>query len=183
MLKNGAEDKSFDPIVVSGVRSGLPHGAPTAAVIGRGFVTLDFGALVNGWCSDTTRTVCVGEPTAEERRVYEAVLEAQLAGIAAVRAGVNCGAPHAAAAEVLARYGYGEYFGHGFGHGLGLEIHEAPTLSPSGEGTLPAGAVVSAEPGVYLPGRFGVRIEDVLVVRESRSENITKLNKELMIID
>jgi Xaa-Pro aminopeptidase len=183
MLKNGAEDKAFDPIVFSGVRSSQPHGAPTAAKIERGLVTLDFGALVNGWCSDTTRTVCVGEPTEEERRVYAAVLEAQLAGIAAVRAGVTCSAPHFAAAEVLARYGYGEYFVHGFGHGLGLEVHEAPTISPGGEGTLTMGAVISAEPGVYLPGRFGVRIEDVLIVRASGSENITKLPKELLILE
>jgi Xaa-Pro aminopeptidase len=182
LLKNGADDKSFDPIVVSGPRTSMPHGMPTDRKLERGFLTIDFGARKDGWCSDTTRTVCLGEPTDEMRRVYETVLSAQLAGIAAVRAGVSGAAVDAAARAVITEAGYGEYFGHGFGHGLGLEVHEEPNASESNTSPLQAGAVISAEPGVYIPGSFGVRIEDVLYVTEGGSENITRLPKELSVI-
>jgi Xaa-Pro aminopeptidase len=183
MLKNGAEDKSFDPIIVSGTRSSMPHGVPTDAKIGRGFLTIDFGAKLNGWCSDTTRTLCIGEPTDEERRVYDAVLRAQLVGISKFHAGVLGCEVHSAAQASLDEAGYGEYFGHGFGHSLGLEIHEDPNANAANKGELPEGAVVSAEPGVYLPGRFGVRIEDVVVVTRDGCRDITNLPKELQIID
>jgi len=182
LLRCGADDISFEPIVVSGVRSSMPHGVPGDDKIQKGFLTIDFGAKKNGWCSDTTRTLCVGEPTAEMRKVYETVLAAQEAGIAAARAGISGRDVDAAARRVIDRAGYGAYFGHGFGHGLGLDVHEAPTLSPSNAEPLPAGAVVSAEPGIYIPGRFGVRIEDVLYLTEDGCENITTLPKHLIIV-
>lgn len=182
LLRCGADDISFDPIVVSGVRSSMPHGVPGDYKLGKGFLTIDFGAKKNGWCSDTTRTLCLGEPTEEMRRVYDTVLRAQEAGIAAARAGVPGREVDGAARKVIEEAGYGAFFGHGFGHGLGLEVHEAPTLSPSGKDALPVGAVVSAEPGIYLPGRFGVRIEDVLYLTEDGCENITALPKHLIVV-
>ena len=182
MVKNGADDKAFDPIIVSGPRSSMPHGVPGNDKIGDGFLTIDFGARLDSWCSDTTRTLCVGKPSDEMIRVYDTVLEAQEAGIAYARAGVPGSGVDAAARAVIEKAGYGECFGHGFGHGLGLEVHEAPTASPSSEDTLPEGAVISAEPGVYLPGRFGVRIEDVIYITGSGCENITNLPKKLIIL-
>jgi Xaa-Pro aminopeptidase len=180
--KNGADDKSFDPIVVSGARSSMPHGVPTDGRIQNGFLTMDFGVLKDGWCSDMTRTLCVGKPTDEMRRVYDTVLEAQLAGIAAVRAGVLGRDVDGAARSVIERAGYGEYFGHSFGHGLGIEVHESPTASAGYDKPLPRGAVISAEPGIYLPGRFGVRIEDVVYVSDVGCENITKTPKNMIIV-
>lgn len=182
MLMNGADDKAFDPIIVSGPRSSMPHGVPGSGKICGGFLTIDFGARLNGWCSDTTRTLCIGKPDDEMIKVYDTVLEAQKAGIRAARAGVSGRDVDAAARAVIETAGYGEYFGHGFGHGLGLEVHETPTASKSSKDTLPSGAVISAEPGIYLPGRFGVRIEDVIYITENGSENITNLPKELIIL-
>ena len=181
-IKNGADDKSFDCIVVSGQKSSLPHGVPGDMKIGKGFLTIDFGARLDGWCSDTTRTLCVGRPDDEMKNVYDTVLHAQEAGIKAARAGVLGSDVDAAARSVIEAAGYGAYFGHGFGHGLGLEVHETPTASRTSEDILSAGAVISAEPGIYLPGRFGVRIEDVLHITENGSENITGLTKELIIL-
>ncbi|MDR2421687.1 MAG: Xaa-Pro peptidase family protein [Oscillospiraceae bacterium] len=178
-LRNGAEDKAFDPIVVSGERSSMPHGVPSDVPIGRGFLTMDFGVVKDGWRSDTTRTVCLGRATDEMKTVYNTVLEAQLRGIEAARAGVPGRDVHAAAAKVIEDAGFGKFFGHGFGHGLGLDVHETPSASPSYSGALPAGAVISAEPGIYLPGKFGVRIEDVIYITEDGSENITNLPKGL----
>ena len=143
---------------------------------------MDFGCLKNGYCSDMTRTVAVGYATDEMRRVYDTVLEAQLAGIAAAKAGVTGSAIHNAGAKVIADAGYGPYFGHGFGHSLGLEIHESPSASPSNAGPMPEGAVVTAEPGIYLPGRFGVRIEDMLYLTAEGCLNLTKAPKELLIL-
>jgi len=179
-LRNGADDKSFDSIIVSGPHSSLPHGVPSDEKIVPGFLTIDFGVLKDGYCSDTTRTVCVGKATDEMKRVYNTVLEAQLAGIAAARAGVRGCDIDNAAREVIAAQGYGDYFGHGFGHSLGMEVHEPPNASPSFPGIIPAGAVISAEPGIYLPGRFGVRIEDVIYITEDSCRNITSLPKELL---
>lgn len=181
-LNNGADDKSFDPIVVSGVRSSMPHGVPTNEKISKGFLTLDFGVILDGWCSDTTRTICIGEPTAEMRRIYDVVRNAQMRGIETARAGVAGKEIDSAARHVIAEAGYGDYFGHGFGHGLGLEVHEGPTANQSKCDIIPTGAVISAEPGIYLPRQFGVRIEDVLYITEEGSENITKLGKELIIL-
>lgn len=180
MLRCGADDRSFDPIVVSGKNSSMPHGVPSGKPISEGFLTIDFGAKKDGWCSDTTRTVCVGRATDEMRLVYDTVLRAQLAGIEKIRAGVSGADVHKAAADVISSAGYGEYFGHGFGHGLGLEVHELPSASPTYEKPLPVGAVISAEPGIYLPGKFGVRIEDVVYVTEDGCQNITELPKRLI---
>ena len=183
LYKNGADGLSFDPIVVSGPNTSLPHGVATDRVIQEGdFVTMDFGVLYNGYCSDMTRTVAVGYATEEMEKVYNTVLQAQLAGIAATRAGVNGKDIDAAARKVIADAGYGENFGHGYGHSLGLEIHEAPNPNPSNENPMPAGAVASAEPGIYLPGKFGVRIEDVVIFTADGCENITKSPKNLIII-
>ena len=183
MLKNGSEGNSFDPIVITGSKTSLPHGVPGDKVIQSGdFVTMDFGSIKHGYCSDMTRTVAVGSASEEMRNVYDTVLRAQLAGIAAARAGVPGKEIDAAARKVISDAGYGKYFGHGFGHSLGLDIHELPNANPSGEAPMPAGAVCSAEPGIYIPGRFGVRIEDVMVIREGGAEIITKALKELVVL-
>ena len=182
LMKNGADDKSFDPIIVSGEKSSMPHGVPGDRKITDGFLTIDFGAKLGGWCSDTTRTLCVGTPTDEMRNIYDTVLRAQEAGIAAARAGVRGCDVDAAARAVIDGAGYGGCFGHGFGHGLGLEVHESPRASQVYDKTLPAGAVISAEPGIYLPGRFGVRIEDVIYIRDDGCENITGLSKALIVL-
>ncbi len=183
MLHHGAEDMSFDPIVVSGPNGSLPHGVPSEREIRQGeFVTMDFGCVYHGYCSDMTRTVAVGYATAEMRRVYDTVLSAQLAGIAAARAGVSGKAVDGAARAVIDAAGYGAFFGHSFGHGVGVEIHEAPNASPMNETPLPAGAVISAEPGIYLPGKLGVRIEDVLLLTEEGCRNLTEAPKALLIL-
>ena len=183
ILHHGAEDKSFDPIVVSGANGSLPHGVPSEKEIRSGeFVTIDMGCVYHGYCSDMTRTVAVGSVTEEMRTVYETVLSAQRAGIAAARAGVTGRAVDAAARAVIAAAGYGAYFGHSFGHGVGVEIHEAPNAAPSNEQPLPARAVISAEPGIYLPGKLGVRIEDVLYLTEEGCRNLTEMPKELLIL-
>lgn len=183
MLKNGSEGNSFDPIVVTGSKTSLPHGVPGDKVIQSGdFVTMDFGSIKHGYCSDMTRTVAVGSASEEMRNVYDTVLRAQLAGIAAARAGVPGREIDAAARKVISDAGCGRYFGHGFGHSLGLDIHEWPNANPSGETPMPAGAVCSAEPGIYIPGRFGVRIEDVMVIRDTGAEIITRAPKELLVL-
>lgn len=183
MRMHGAEGNSFDPIVVTGAKSSMPHGVPGDEVVKSGdFVTMDFGCLKNGYCSDMTRTVAVGSATDEMRNVYYTVLEAQKAGIAAARPGVPGADIHNAAAKVIADAGYGAYFGHGFGHSLGLDIHEQPSASPANLRPMPEGAVISAEPGIYLPGKFGVRIEDVLYLTGDGCENITKAPKDLLIL-
>ena len=182
MVKNGADDKSFPPIVVSGTKSSMPHGVPGDVKIGPGFLTIDFGARLDGWCSDTTRTLCIGQPTDEMVKVYDTVLKAQEAGIGAARAGVSGQDIDAAARAVIETAGYGEYFGHGLGHGLGLEVHEWPRTAPGCDYPIPAGAVVSSEPGIYLPGKFGVRIEDSICITDGGNVNITGLTKELTVI-
>ena len=183
MYKNGAHGLSFDPIVVSGPNTSMPHGVAGERVIQEGdFITMDFGVLYYGYCSDMTRTVAVGFATEEMRHVYETVLQAQLAGLAASKAGVPGKDVDAAARKVIADAGYGAYFGHGYGHSLGLEIHESPSPNARNEEPLPAGAVCSAEPGIYLPGKFGVRIEDVVIFREDGCENITHSPKNLIIV-
>ena len=183
LYKNGGEGLSFDPIVVSGPNTSLPHGVATDRVICEGdFITMDFGVLYNGYCSDMTRTVAVGYATEEMERVYDTVLRAQLAGIAATRAGVKGNDIDGAARKVIADAGYGDYFGHGYGHSLGLEVHESPSPNAANDNPMPAGAVTSAEPGIYLPGKFGVRIEDVVIFTDDGCENITKSPKNLIIV-
>jgi len=183
MMIRGAEKVSFDPIVVAGHRSSMPHGVPSDNVICEGdFVTMDFGCMYGGYCSDMTRTVAVGYATEEMRKVYDTVLQAQLAGLAVSKAGVLGCDVDKAARDVIEAAGYGEYFGHGYGHSLGLEIHEAPYASPTGKKPMPLNCVCSAEPGIYLPGKFGVRIEDTAIFREDGVEILTKSPKELIIV-
>ena len=183
LLKNGGEGLSFDPIVVSGPNTSLPHGVATDRVIREGdFITLDFGVLYKGYCSDMTRTVAVGYATEEMEKVYNTVLQAQLAGIAASRAGVPGKDVDAAARQVIADAGYGPYFGHGYGHSLGMEVHESPSPNPGGERIMEENMIASAEPGIYLPGKFGVRIEDVVIFKQGGVENITHSPKELIIV-
>ena len=183
MLKNGSEGNSFDPIVVTGKKTSMPHGVPGDEVIRAGdFITMDFGSLKDGYCSDMTRTVAVGYATEEMRNVYDIVLKAQLAGIAAARAGIPGKEIDAAARKVITEAGYGPYFGHGFGHSLGLDIHEPPFAGPTGEAPMAEGDLCSAEPGIYLPGKFGVRIEDVMILRSTGAEVITKAPKMELIV-
>ena len=183
LLKNGGEGLSFDPIVVSGPNTSLPHGVPGDRRIREGdFVTMDFGVLYGGYCSDMTRTVAVGFVTDEMRQVYQTVLKAQTAAIEASRPGVKGSDIDAVARNVIAEAGYGEYFGHGYGHSLGLEIHESPNCSPRSTQLMEVGNVTSAEPGIYLPGKFGVRIEDVIIFTEDGCEDITKSPKNLIIV-
>ena len=183
LLRRGGRKVSFDPIVAAGANGSMPHAVPGETVIQPGmFVTMDFGCVYEGYCSDMTRTVAVGQPTEEMERVYHTVLEAQRAGIAAARAGVTGSEVDRAARQVIQQAGYGAFFSHSFGHSLGLEIHESPNASPSEQSVLPTGAVISAEPGIYLPGRFGVRIEDVLVLREGGCEDITHSPKNLIVL-
>lgn len=183
MMRLGGEGNSFDPIAITGTKTSMPHGVPEDRVIQNGdFVTMDFGCLKNGYCSDMTRTVAVGSVTDEMRRVYDTVLEAQLAGITAAKAGVTGAEIHNAGARVIADAGYGPYFTHGFGHSLGLEIHESPRASASYTLPLQAGIVVTAEPGIYIPGKFGVRIEDMIYLTADGCINLTKAPKELIVL-
>lgn len=183
MLRFGADKLSFEPIVVAGPNGSLPHGVPGLRKVQKGdFITMDFGCMIGGYCSDMTRTVALGEPSDEMRKVYQTVLDAQLAGIALMKAGVKGAEVHQAGADIIEQAGYGAYFGHGFGHSVGVEIHEGPNASPKGTAPLPAGAVVTAEPGIYLPGKFGVRIEDMVHITEQGPDNLTLAKKELLIL-
>lgn len=183
MLHYGAENMSFDPIVVAGPNGSVPHGVPGERPIRAGeFLTMDFGCIYHGYCSDMTRTVAVGYATGEMQLIYQTVLQAQAAGISRARAGVTGHDVDEAARSVIADAGYGENFSHSFGHGVGVEIHEGPNAAPSMQEALPAGAVISAEPGIYLPGKLGVRIEDVIMLREHDCLNLTRAPKELMIL-
>ncbi len=183
LYKNGAQGLSFDPIVVSGPNTSMPHGVAGERKLQPGdFITMDFGVLYQGYCSDMTRTVALGYATEEMQKVYHVVQEAQLAGIAASRAGVTGREVDGAARKVIADAGYGAYFGHGYGHSLGLEIHEMPNCNSRNDQPMPVGAVCSAEPGIYLPGKFGVRIEDVVIFGEDGCEVITHSPKNLIVI-
>lgn len=174
----GAEGMSFETIVASGTRSALPHGRATQAKLPRkGFVTLDFGVILNGYCSDMTRTVHVGRASDEERSTYEAVLEAQQAAVAAVGPGATCGAVDKAARDVLRTAGLAKYFTHSTGHGVGLEIHEQPRIAAGQETQLEPGMVITIEPGIYLPGKFGIRIEDMVAVTETGNRVLTPVTK------
>jgi len=177
----GAEGMSFDSIVAAGARSALPHGrASEAKLPRRGFLTLDFGVILKGYCSDMTRTVCLGKPSAREREVYEAVLEAQEAAVASVGAGVECGAVDEAARGVLRRAGMAEAFRHSTGHGVGLEIHEGPRVGAGQKDKLAPGMVITIEPGAYFAGEFGVRIEDMVVVTRTGGRVLTGSPKALI---
>ncbi len=181
--KGGAEGMSFDTIIAAGKRSALPHGRASAAAIPeRGFVVCDFGVILAGYCSDMTRTLYVGRPTSGEREMYEAVREAQQAGVDAVRPGVRVGEVDRAARNVLKKKGLARYFTHSTGHGVGLEIHEAPRVAAGQAEILQPGMVITVEPGVYVAGQGGVRIEDMVVVTERGREVLTPTGKELIAI-
>jgi len=177
----GAEKMAFESIVASAPRSALPHARPTRERIGRGFVILDYGVILRGYCSDMTRTVHVGDATKASRDLYAAVLEAQLTGIAAVRPGAAAGEVDEAARKILRKRKLDRYFTHSLGHGLGLEIHEAPRLARGQKQILEPGMVITIEPGVYIPGKGGVRIEDTVLVTETGHEVLTPTSKELVI--
>lgn len=182
MRRAGASGLSFDTIVASGARGSLPHGTPTDKKLEHGeLVVMDFGCVVDGYCSDMTRTVGIGDISAEQRAVYDTVLRAQTAVLEQIAAGENCAGLHKIAADIIDK-AYPGRFGHALGHGVGLEIHELPTLSPKNDAPLAAGSVVTVEPGAYLPGVCGVRIEDLLFVGENQVENLTHSPKELQIV-
>jgi len=177
----GADGMSFETIVASGPRSALPHGRASAEPIPqRGFVVVDSGVILRGYCSDMTRTVHMGGVGRKERKWYEAVLEAQLAGIAAVKPGKKAAEVDKAARQVLRRAGLDRYFTHSTGHGVGLEIHEPPRLGKGQPEELQAGMVITIEPGIYVPGRGGIRIEDMVLVTANGCEVLTSVNKELV---
>ena len=177
----GAEGMSFETIVASGARSALPHGRATEARLPRrGFLTLDFGIILEGYCSDMTRTVYLGKPRQNERDTYQVVLEAQEAGVAAVGPNVSCGAVDEAARSVLRKVGLAEAFSHSTGHGVGLEIHESPRIGAGQTTRLQPGMVVTIEPGIYLAGQFGIRIEDMVVVTKDGGRVLTPAPKALI---
>jgi Xaa-Pro aminopeptidase len=186
MHRLGAERPSFDIIVAAGPHGALPHAMPRDVPLAAGqLVVIDWGAQLDGYCSDCTRTVWVGggQPGAEEREIYDLVLKAQLTGLGGIRGGAGTRSVDAATRQVIEAADHGEHFGHGLGHGVGLDIHEAPRLSPRSDTVLEVGNIVTVEPGVYLPGRFGVRIEDLVVVTEDGCEILTGVSKELMTVD
>lgn len=183
MLDHGAAGPSFETIVATGANSAVPHHRPTDAALRTGdFVKMDFGAQVDGYHSDMTRTVVIGEPSGWQHEIYHLVAAAQAAGRAALTPGADVRDVDSAARDIIKQAGRGEEFVHGLGHGVGLEIHEAPALSRVGDGKLAAGMAVTVEPGVYLPGKGGVRIEDTLVVRDDKPELLTLTTKELVVV-
>ena len=183
MLSHGAEAVSFETIAVTGAKSSMPHGVPDETVVKNGdFITMDFGAVCKGYHSDMTRTVAVGEVTEEQKTVYETVLKAQKNALSVLKKGLPCSEADKAARDIIDNAGYGDYFGHSTGHGVGVEIHENPTLAPKSTDILEIGDVVTVEPGIYLPGKFGVRIEDMALITENGYENLTSSPKELIIL-
>ncbi len=183
LRRHGAEKMAFDTICIAGKKTSLPHGVPGENTLQPGdFLTLDFGAKVCGYCTDMTRTVAVDTVSEEKRRVYDTVLAAHLAGIANMRAGAACKAVDAAARTVIDAAGYKGAFGHGLGHGVGIRVHEAPRLSPRSQTVLAAGMMVTVEPGCYLPGQFGCRIEDTVLVTAGGCEPLPSSTKELLVL-
>lgn len=183
MRKQGASSSSFDIIVASGLRSALPHGVATDKIIEKGdFVTLDFGALYNGYVSDLTRTISVGEPSEQLKEIYQIVLEAQLKSLDEIKAGMTGIQADAVARDHIKSKGYGDAFGHSLGHGIGLEVHEGPGLSFRSETVLEPGMVITIEPGIYVPGVGGVRIEDDTVVTATGNDKLTHSTKKLLIL-
>ena len=174
MRKKGAEGLSFETIVASGVRGAMPHGTASEKIIKSGeMVTIDFGCILDGYCSDMTRTVSVGTPDSRMKEIYDVVQTAQTAAIAGIRAGVKCSDADKIARDIIKDAGYGENFGHSLGHSVGIEIHEAPNLSPKSKDTLESGNVVTVEPGIYVENLGGVRIEDVVAVTADGIVNLT----------
>jgi Xaa-Pro aminopeptidase/Xaa-Pro dipeptidase len=180
MKRRGGESSSFPVIVASGPRAALPHGKPSDKGMEKGeTVVIDFGVCHQGYHSDETKTLILGRPDPRQRKVYDLVRKAQEKAIRAIRPGINVRSIDRAAREVISRAGYGKFFGHGTGHGIGLAVHEPPTLSPRGSGVVEAGMIFSVEPGVYLPGWGGVRLEDLVLVTERGCELLTYLSKDL----
>jgi Xaa-Pro aminopeptidase len=183
MAKNGSHGLSFDTILLTGTHTSMPHGVPDNRKIKNGdFVLFDFGATYNGYHSDMTRTVAVGYATDEMKTAYDLVLEAQLAGIKALEAGVKCADVYKAAKDVLESENMSKYFRHGLGHGVGIEIHEGYFASPKSKDTFEIGNVTSIEPGIYIPDLFGIRIEDLLYLSPKGRENLSNVTKELIIL-
>ncbi len=185
MLCKGSGERAFETIAISGEQSSRPHGVPRDVRLQNGFLTVDFGATVDGFRSDMTRTFCVGEPSGEMEKVYRTVLQAQERAPDALSGGERrCRYLDTLARDLIENAGYPGAFGHGLGHGVGLRIHEAPSLSPrvDPDALLAPGDVVTVEPGIYLEGRFGVRIEDMVVIGGSGAENITSFPKELTVL-
>lgn len=183
MQRLGSQGVSFETIVVSGANSSLPHGVPGDKLINTGdFVTLDFGAVFDGYHSDMTRTVAVGSVTDEMTEIYNLVLTAQTKAIETIKAGVKCSDVDAAARDIITHKGFAGNFNHSTGHGVGLQIHEYPNLSARSDAILLENQVVTCEPGIYIPGKFGVRIEDMVVVRRNTIQNLTKEEKTLIIL-
>jgi len=184
LRKMGATDRSFDYIVASGLRSSLPHGVATEKKLEKNeSLTLDYGGKYKGYCSDLTRTVFLGQPDSKQREIYNIVLEAQQAGIEALKPGITGQEADAVARQVMTKAGYGEYFGHGLGHALGIEVHETPRLNTRETQILQPGMVITVEPGIYIPGWGGVRIEDVILVNDNGVEVLTQAPKQFIIID
>ena len=184
MKKNGATNLSFDSIVASGVNSSMPHAQPSNKKIQKGdFLTLDFGCLYNGYCSDMTRTVVIGNCDEEQTKIYNTVLKAQEKALEMIRSGIFGFEADKVARDIIKEAGYGDYFGHGLGHAVGMYIHENPRLSVAGNTKLESNMVVTVEPGIYVPNFGGVRIEDMVVVKEDGIDNLTKSSKELIILD
>lgn len=181
MKKNGSKSKAFQTILVSGPRTSLPHGAPSERILQSGdLVTIDFGARFSGYCSDMTRTVIIGKPSKRQLAIYNTVLDAQIKAIGSIKPGL-CGKDvDSVARNYISKQGFGEFFGHGLGHGVGLEIHETPNLSPKGENKLLPGMIVTVEPGIYVEGFGGVRIEDMIVITKNGFENLTNSEKQLI---
>ncbi|MGX1263798.1 Xaa-Pro aminopeptidase [Rossellomorea marisflavi] len=183
MRKQGATSSSFDTIVASGLRSAMPHGVASEKVIEKGdFVTLDFGAYYNGYASDMTRTISVGEPSEKLKEIYDIVLQSQLMAVEQIKPGMTGKEADAISRDYITEKGYGDCFGHSLGHGIGLEVHEGPGLSFRSEMTLEPGMIVTVEPGIYVPGVGGVRIEDDLVITEDGNDNLMHSSKELIIL-
>ena len=177
-----AKKTSFETIVASGVRSAMPHGVASDKKIEAGdFVTIDFGCVLDGYCSDMTRTFVMSKADTRQKEIYETVLKAQLSAISAIELGKSCAEIDKAARDIIKDAGYGENFGHSLGHSVGIEIHESPNFSPKSTDMLENGNVITVEPGIYIDGFGGVRIEDVVVIGE-KTQNLTNFTKELMII-
>lgn len=182
MKEQGAQTNAFDTIFLTGTKTSLPHGTPENTVVSKGFLTIDFGAKYDGYCSDMTRTLCIGKPDVQMLKVYNTVLEAQNRAFEKICAGVAGKHIDNIARDFIYQNGYKGCFGHSLGHSLGLDIHEWPNFSPSEEGLIPENAVISVEPGIYLEGKYGVRIEDIVRVTDKGFENLTKSKKELIVI-
>lgn len=183
LRKKGAEAKPFDFIVASGERGALPHGVASDKPIANGdLVTMDFGCILNGYCSDITRTVCIGTSSIKQREIYNIVLEAQITGINCLKTNMKCEDADRISREVIEKAGYGEYFGHCLGHGVGMEVHEEPRLAKGNDNLLQPGMVVTIEPGIYIPSYGGIRIEDMVLIHENHIEILTKSCKDMLIL-